>query len=227
MSKKRKATSPPAATVTVRGDAVVRTGPDEALLWLTLTALDQDPGAALADVATRSRALTVVLDEFGISDADRATMGIGVHEEFTHENGAPRSAGHRATARLSVRLSDAELISRLISRCTSQMDARVDGPQWLIAADNPARLAAARRAAQDAQRRAEAYAAGVGARLGRLLEISEADHAGPRPMFARSAARMAALEPIAVEAGEHEVGASVLVTYMLELGETTHAAPGA
>ena len=35
-------------TVTVRGEAVLRAEPDEAMLWITLTALENDPGQAQA-----------------------------------------------------------------------------------------------------------------------------------------------------------------------------------
>ena len=39
------------ATVTVMGEATVRTEPDEALLWVTLSTLEAEPGGALANVS--------------------------------------------------------------------------------------------------------------------------------------------------------------------------------
>ena len=62
-------------TVTVRGEAVLRAEPDEALLWITLTALENDPGRALADVSRRSAQLATMLDELGVASADRSTTG--------------------------------------------------------------------------------------------------------------------------------------------------------
>src|SRR5690348_15110100 len=58
-------------TVTVRGDAIVRADPDEALVWITLSALQDAPGPALADVSDRSDALIVLLDELGVARPDR------------------------------------------------------------------------------------------------------------------------------------------------------------
>ncbi len=49
----------PIATVT--GDAVVRAEPDEAVLWISLTALRDAPGPALSDVSTRRHALAVLV----------------------------------------------------------------------------------------------------------------------------------------------------------------------
>ncbi len=209
-----------APTVTVRGHALLRVEPDEAVLWITLTSLQDAPGAALSDVSARSRVLIGLLDEVGIGGADRSTAGIGVAEEFDHTERGRRSLGHRAVARISVRLTDPDLIGRLITQATDELAARIDGPHWLISLDNPVRLEAARQAAAAARRKAEAYADGVGAKLGRLIELTESGEPHVRPGFApvRAAIAMHAAEPMPVESGEHEVTASIQATFELELG---------
>ena len=68
-----------------------------------------------------------------------------------------------------MRLSDPELIGQLIAQTTEDLAARIEGPRWLISLDNPVRLEAARQAAADARRKAQAYAEGVSAKLGRLV----------------------------------------------------------
>lgn len=208
-------------TVTVRGDAVLRAEPDEAILWITLSALDDDPGQALSDVSRRSEALVAMLDELGVAKPDRSTTGVTVREEFDHTRSGRRSLGHRAAASLSARLTDPEPIGRLIAKATTELQARIDGPRWQIAADNPIRLEAARRAAADGQRKAEAFAEGVGAKLGRLIKLIE-----PGPEFAGRMTRRSGLQPMAVvaagepmpiEPGEHEISATVEVSFSLEL----------
>lgn len=207
-----------AATVTVTGEAVIRTEPDEAVLWITLSALASAPGPALADVAGRSEALVGLLDELGVAKSERSTSGVTVHEEFDHTTEGRRSVGHRAAAALSARLRDPVLIGRLISRVTEELQARIDGPSWQIAESNPVRLQAAREAAAQAQRKARAYAEGVGAVLGPLLKLAEPDdrlarRAGGRlrPMAASGDSSMP------IEPGEHEVSAAVVATFALEL----------
>src|SRR5260370_28249528 len=81
-------------TVTVRGAAVLRAEPDEAMLWITLTALENDPGQALADVSRRSEQLATMLDDLGVASADRSTTGVTVYEEFDHTPSGRRSLGH-------------------------------------------------------------------------------------------------------------------------------------
>lgn len=207
----------PAPTVTVRGDASIRSEPDEAVLWITLSALDDAPGPALADVSARTTTLFTLLDEVGVAKADRSTTGITVSEEFDHtEEKGRHSLGHRAISRISIRLSDPEVIGHLITQATGNMAARIDGPQWLISLDNPVRLEAARQAAADANRKARAYAEGVGAKLGRLVRLSEPGVDFGIPVRAARAVGFSGSMP--VEQGEHEVSASIEATFMLEVG---------
>jgi uncharacterized protein YggE len=205
-----------APTVTVRGYASIRSEPDEAVLWITLSALDDVPGTALADVSARTTTLFTLLNEVGVAKADRSTTGITVSEEFDHtEEKGRHSLGHRAISRISTRLSDPEIIGQLISETTGNLAARIDGPQWLISLDNPVRLEAARQAAADASRKAQAYAEGVGAKLGHLVRLSEPGVHAEMPMrIARTAASFSGSMP--VEQGEHEVSASIEATFMLE-----------
>jgi uncharacterized protein YggE len=207
-------------TVTVRGEAVVRAEPDEATLWIMLTALKEDPGQALSDVSRRSDGLIAMLNEFGIAKADRATTGVTVYEEFDHTRGGRRSLGHRAIANVSVRLTDPEVIGRLIVRATTELQARIHGPHWQIAPQNPVRLQAAREAAADAERKARAYAEGVGTRLGRLIKLAEPDAVPLRPRSstgAPMALTAAGGQPMPIEPGESEVTAAIDATFALDL----------
>jgi uncharacterized protein YggE len=203
-------------SITVRGIATIRTEPDEASLVLTLNALEDTPGAALSEVAVRSNALAALLDELGVGKSDRTTTGITVEEEWDHTDKGRRSLGHRAVSRLSVRLADPELIGRLVTKATTDLAAVVNGPHWVISLDNPVRLEAARLAAADARRRAEAYAEGIGATLGRLIGLREPGTREPA-MATTSMRAMAGHGSMHVELGEHEIAAGVDATFALEL----------
>lgn len=216
MSETEADTSVP--TVTVRGTASIRTEPDEALLWITLSTSEDSPGAALADVSARSQSLVALLDEMGVAKADRSTAGITVEEDFDHTDKGRRSLGHRAMSRVSVRLTDPEVIGQLITRATSDLAARVDGPHWLISLENPVRLEAARQASADARRRADAYAEGIGAKLGQLIQLSEPGTAPPVIHAAAVGFSPLAGRPVPIEQGEQEVAASIDATFALELG---------
>lgn len=204
-------------TVTVIGEAAIRTEPDEAIVWITLSTIDTSPGPALADVAKRSDRLVGILDELGVAREDRSTTGVTVSEEFDHTAAGRRSLGHQALASMSVRLVDTDAIGRLIMRASEELDARIAGPSWRISRTNPAWLEAATQAAAHARAKAAAYSAGVDARLGALIDLSEPEH-GPgmiRPLAAR--ARAPSIGPdMPIEGGEQEVVATVSATFALD-----------
>jgi uncharacterized protein YggE len=204
------------ATVEVRGEAILRAEADEALVWITLTATDASPGPALSDVAARGVVLAAILDELGVEKADRTTAGVTVSEEFDHTQQGRRSLGHRAAVRVALRLTDSELIGQLASRAVEELSARIEGPSWHIAPDNPVRLEAAREAARDAERKARAYADGVGATLGRPIRLIEPEHGH----IGREVAASARFDSVPIDPGEHEVAASIRVTFALETDGT-------
>jgi uncharacterized protein YggE len=214
MNSAQRDADPSVPTVTVRGEALLRAEPDEAVLWIGLSALEDAAGAALSDVAARSRGLSALLDELGVDKADRMTSGITVAEEFDQTAEGRQSLGHRAVSRVVLRLADPDLIGRVIVLATEELSARVEGPRWLIAPDNPIRLGAAREAAADARRKAEAYAKGVDATVGRLIRLSEAGE--PHVM---KGVRLSAgsHEQMPVEPGEHAVVASIEATFALDV----------
>jgi hypothetical protein len=201
-------------TVSVVGEAAIRTQPDEAFLSITLTAVRASPGPALADVAKRSDSLATMLDELGISRDERSTTGVTVTEEFDHTNEGRRSLGHRATSTMSVRVADPELIGKVLMRSSGELDARVAGPSWRVSQNHPAWLEAASQAAANARTKAAAYAAGVDARLGPLLKLSESDDGYGVPQAARAAAFGGDMH---VDAGQQEVTASIQATFRLDL----------
>jgi uncharacterized protein YggE len=203
------------ATVSVVGEAMLRAEPDEAHVIVSLTALKDSPGLALDDVASRSLGLVALLDELAIPASDRSTAGVSVHEDFDHTSDGRRSLGHRAVSAVSVRLTELDSIGRLVTRVTTELAARVDGPRWQIAATNPLRLEAARQAAADGRRKAQAYAEGVGAQLGALVRLAEPgiDAVGGRGIYRAMAASGGGDMPI--ESGEQEIAATIEVTFTL------------
>jgi uncharacterized protein len=209
----------PSPTVTVWGEAVVRSEPDEAALLLTLTAVKKTPGAALSDVAKRGAALVKLLDGSGVAKADRSTTGITVEEEHDHTGTGYRVVGHRATSQTSVRIADPDQVGQLASRTADELSARINGLRWLISVDSPVRLEAARQAAANAEQKARAYADGIGAGLGPLIRLSESGHASDDWQRSRRMALtgFAASAAVPVEAGEQAVTASIEATFALVL----------
>ncbi|MEA2198405.1 MAG: hypothetical protein QOJ25_2456 [Solirubrobacteraceae bacterium] len=63
------------------------------MLWITLSALEDSPGPALANVAAHSGQLVALLDELAIPKADRSTTGVRLLKTLiTRRAGDARSA---------------------------------------------------------------------------------------------------------------------------------------
>lgn len=214
------------ATVTVRGTAVVNAQPDEVELGLSVSYLDRTAEAALAEVAKRSATLEAIFSELNIDRSTWTTTGATVREETEWDGKASKHIhrGYRATNSVQLRLTNPEPLGKLIGAAVARSQAAIDGPDWSVALDNPAHIDACRAAAKNAEARAGAYVAALGARLGAIVSISE-----PGTMIepirrdvaysASMAMARSAPEPeLGINAGEMEVQATVHVTYAIEQG---------
>jgi len=209
--------TPAEGTITVRGEAIVPGEPDEARLRLTVSAVRTTPDEALEDVAARSHRLEAVLTQLGIEKDKRSTSGLSVHEKRERVEGAYVHRGYEARNAILVRLDDPSLTGRLMREAVQQSEAHIDGPWWQINLDNPARTTAYAEAARDAQRKAEAFAGGIGLRLGPVLAMTESGGSYGRMLAGGGPQRsVAAAAEIEVEAGELDVPASVEVTFGIE-----------
>ncbi len=205
------------ATITVRGEASLRADPDEALLWITLSEVENTSGKALADVGRRTEAVLALLDELQVAPEDRSTSGVSVDEEFDPASArGRRSLGHRATAGVALRVADADVISRIISRSVDELRASISGPRWFVSPGHPIRLEAARLAASDARRKAEAYASGVSAELGGLISLVEPERSsGSTLRLGRFEERSGEGGHVPIEADHLEVTAAIDATFEL------------
>jgi uncharacterized protein len=204
------------ATITVNGYGEVTVPPDEATVTLGVEAVASRPRDAMGEVAEQARALIAVLDELEIPAGKRSTTGVLVSEAGDYDNqGRWQHRGFRAAERLTV-AAGPEVLGELIGGAVERAHARVDGPRWLVASDNPTRKQALRAAAENARERAEAVAAGLGVRVGAVAEAKEQGAVYPVARQVSFAAVADAAPPI--EAGEMTVACTLAVTFQVESG---------
>jgi uncharacterized protein YggE len=205
------------ATVTVRGTGTATAQPDDVTVGLTVESLRPAASEAFADASRLASEVLSLCDELGIAAGSVTTSQVALNEEGEHTSAGWQHRGYRAATRVAVRVGDGEQASRIVSEAAARLGARIDGPTWRVAPDNPARGAARRRAAEDARSRAEEYAAALGGRVGAVVSAVEAGALPPGPEPRMYAVRQE-LAAMPIETGEHEVIAELHVTFQLEQG---------
>lgn len=207
------------ASVTVRGRSVLPVQPDEAQVVLTISSVRQNAEEALEEVASRSRSLTQLLDEMEVPPSLRTSSGVSVSEERSWKRDELITRGHRASSSVVVRIQEINRVGRLIMEATRRVDASISGPHWRIELGNPVRLDACRLAAEEARRKAEAYAQALGMRLGAVMQIVEPglrrnpDEGG---MILSAASAGSASTDLDIESGDLDVTAAIEITFTLE-----------
>ena len=208
-----------AGTVTVRASAAVPGQPDRVELSLGVTALERSAPQALAEVTGKAERLGQVLEALGIAREQWSTSGATVHREVQWDGSRQVDRGFRGRYQVVVRLTDPSLVGRLLEEAVGSAGAEVAGPWWRIDPANPAHLEAARQAAANGRRKAEAYADGLGLRLGMIVGVREPD-TGLAPhqevVFRTASASGTPGQPVDVQPGHLDVVAAVELTFRLE-----------
>jgi len=205
------------------GRGFARATPDAARVSLEVWAELDTPDAAIDEVARRSAALAEVFDELDIPTGARTTSDVSLTERWDHRRDEAVFRGYRAGAQIQVRVVDLRVVGRLVSRAAQRAQARPQGTAWEVDAANPARSEACRLAAEDARRKAEAYATALELRLGPVVSIREPGARRPigARMMASGAGPMQPMEgspDLSVEAGDVDITATVEVVFRLETG---------
>jgi uncharacterized protein YggE len=204
-------------TITVTGTGAAEAPPDLLTLSVGVECRRASVGSAYADAGTAAAAVSEVLRQNSVADADIRTSGLNVRPELVWREGEGQQvAGYVASSMLTVRVRRVAAASAIIAAVVDAGgdDVRLNGLE-LGFADESGVLAQAREAAwQDAVAAAETLAALGSAHLGAVVSVSEHPlSSGPVPVARMQ--RAAATEAISVEAGQASLGASVTVVWEL------------
>ena len=217
MAAERPLAESPLPVIRVTGEGRISLAPDMAILDLGVVreaatareALDAN-NAAMAEVVAAMKAE-------GMADRDLQTSGFSIQPKYFYpqskageDQPVPRIVGYSVSNRLSVRVRDLAKLGAILDRSVTL--GVNDGGNITFANDDPsATIARAREAAmKDALSRAETLARAIGAKPGKILEISENTFT-PQPVsMARGKMMMEARsDAVPVQGGENTYTVSV------------------
>ncbi|GAB4386390.1 SIMPL domain-containing protein [Albidovulum sp.] len=211
--------APMPATITVTGEGNVERAPDLATVFLGVVSEERTATAALAQNSQRLGAVMRSLTESGIEARDIQTSGLSLGPRYRYDDkgGPPVVTGYVASNTVSARLRDLDKVGTLLDRVVADGANTLNGLTFGLQDDSAARDEARRRAVADARGKAQLYVKAAGARLGRILSISEADGpSGPQPkmMMEMAAADRAGGVPVA--SGEISLSSRVTIVWEID-----------
>jgi uncharacterized protein YggE len=158
--------------VAVRGEVRRDVPPEIAQFSVEVMARDADRQTALSRLTDRAEGLRALLAEYADAVERRETSGMYLHPDVKKSR-SERVTAYQGSLTTTVTVTDFDVLGELMLRLGNQEQTRVYGPWWSVRPDSPAHREARRAAITDAIARARDYAEAVGARLVRLVEISD------------------------------------------------------
>jgi uncharacterized protein YggE len=190
-------------TIVVRGEAFRELPPELAVFTVSVTARGKDKNAVLARLTEQSAVLRAALDEYPEVIERRETGGVQVYSEL-------KKGSYVGNIDTTVTVTDFGPLGEMLPRLAGMDQVSIFGPWWRLRPGSKAGAEVRRTAIADALDRAREYAAAVGARIDKLVEISDEGAGGGMVAMARDVGR--APEPtLQLDPQRQTVHASVLV----------------
>ena len=158
----------------------------------------------------RAAELRTVLDGYGEAIAKRETGSVQVYPDL--KRGSERVVAYTGHVVTTVTVTDFVALGDMLLRLAALDQVSVSGPWWQLRPGSRAGSDVRREAIADALARAREYADAVGARVERLIEISDEAAGGASPMMAtRTFAGVAEDAGLSIDPQQQTVQASVIV----------------
>ncbi len=207
----------PQRQISIQGEGTATAAPNEAVIGSGTQVQARTAREAMDGNARAMRQVQEALKQAGIAERDVTTSALTLRPVVDYAAGnRPRVTGYTAGHRLEVRIRDLAQLGDVLDRMVAAGANQIDGldltvSNWSAKVDE-ARIAAV----ADARRKAEALAAAAGARLGKVLTITEHGGAVPPPAMRSSAARtLSASGPTPVATGDQTFRLTVAVVWEL------------
>jgi hypothetical protein len=204
--------------VEVSGQGSVSAAPDFAQATLGVTTTGKTAGEAMAANAKAANALVSLIKAEGVAPADIQTSDVSISPMFSEPSPGQTTPqtiiGYSVSNNVNVMVRDIPRLGPLLDKAVAAGANSIYGIGF--GHNNPSALLDKARplAVADARRKAEIYASAGGARIGRLMVLTEEAGRQPPVAFSRAYAAGAAA-PTPIEAGEDKL--TVTVTARFEL----------
>lgn len=198
--------------VTVSGEATVAVAPDVAVIRVGVTSLGKNARAASEANAKEMTAVLAAIKGSGIAERDIQTSRLSIQPQYDpNKAGTARLTGFQVTNQITIKIRDIGSLPAVLDHAIASGANEMSGIEFQVSEQSKLLDQTRAEAIADARRKAELYAKAAGAKLGRVVSISDEGTAPPpRPVMQ---AMRAGVVPVAP--GEQTLRAAVTVSYEL------------
>ena len=200
--------------VTVTGQATVSVAPDVAEIRIGVTSHGKNAREASEANAKQMTAVMAAIKDRGITERDMQTSRLSLQPQYDPNKAGPaRLLGFQVTNQLTVKIRDIDRLPSILDHAIAAGANEMSGIEFEVSGESKLLDQVRDEAVADARRKAELYAKAAGAKLGRVVAITEEGApTPPRPL----AAMRAGAGAVPVAPGEQTLRALVTVSYELE-----------
>ena len=198
--------------VTVNGEASVSVAPDMVMIRIGVSSQGKNARAASEANAKQMTKVLNAIKASGIAARDIQTSRLSLQPQYdASKPGAARLTGFRVTNQVTIRIRDIGKLPSILDNAIAAGANEMSGIEFVVSQQSHLLDQARGEAIADAQRKAALYAKAAGAKLGRVVAITEEGaSAPPRPVMQALRAGGVPVAP-----GERTLRASVTVSYEL------------
>lgn len=204
-----------ARTISVSGSGAIQVVPDRAVLELSVVTWNPSVSVASNENAALMTKVQKALENAGVPKDSYSTSNYSIRREVSYVNGRSVPGDYRASNVLNVVLTDITRVGEVIDAAISAGANELSSLNFTVS-DSSGYLEEARRlAVEQACEKASVLAEASGAKLGRVMQISEQSYT--QPLYKSNMMVMAEADAATpVQAGKQDLTVSVNVLYELK-----------
>lgn len=202
-------------TVSVSGRGAVQVVPDQAVLELSVVTWNASVSKASEENALLMSQVQSALESKGVTKDSYSTSNYSIRRDMSYVDGRSVPGDYIASNVLNVVLSDITKVGEIIDVAISAGANELSSLSFTVSDSSPYMEEARRLAVEQARSKAEVLAETAGAKLGRVMQITEQSYA--QPLYKSNFSVMAdATAATPVQAGKQDITVSVNVLYELQ-----------
>jgi uncharacterized protein YggE len=210
-----------ARTVSVQGEGVIATSPDQLRLTVQVNTQGQTASEAMRATSGKTAEILALLKSMGVDEKNIQTARVNVSPtyDYSKQIQPPPIVGYNSSNDFSVLFKGKlmEKVGEFMDKAAEAGATNFGSFQYESSKHRELEREALSKAASDARTRAEVLAKELGAGLGRVLSIAENTTGQPPPLYVRGGRSEAAMVSSApVMQGELLIRAEVTVVFELK-----------